>query len=328
MRIAITGASGHVGNNLSRALLAQGHELRLMVHRQDEGLQGLEAEVVRCNLLDREGVRSFVKGVDAVIHTAAVISVAGGDPQGRLADVNIAGTRHVVDACLQEGVGRLLHFGTIHVFDPFPLEEVLDETRALRTEGAGAYDRTKVAGNRLVLDAVEKGLDAVILSPTSVFGPHDYYPSLLGKGISDIYRKRIPMLIPGGYDFVFVDDVVNGAVNALERGRTGENYLLSGHYLTVKQLAALIGEVGGVRTPRRIVPMPVLQAMLPVFRIQSKLTGQPALFTRESLKVLKESPQRISSAKAEKELGYRKTEIGQAMKATLDWFADAGLLHG
>ena len=326
MRVAITGANGHVGCNLARMMLDKGYQLRLMRHEFDKGIRDLDAEIVEADILDKESVLRFVDGADAVIHLAARISIDG-DPDGSVTRTNRDGTINVLEACLHHKVDRLVHFSTIHAYDPFPLDEVLDETRRLVGDHGSLYDKSKVAGEVAIFNAVrDEGFDAVVVTPTSVFGPLDHYPSLLGQAIMDMYTGKVPALVPGGYDFVPVGDIAQGTIAALERGRRGEKYLLSGEFLTVKDLNSIVSGIAGKSNNKPVIPSWVLKGLLPVFRLQSKMNGKPPLFTRESLTALVDSNPNISSAKAERELGYIKTPVRQALKETVDWFRESGML--
>jgi dihydroflavonol-4-reductase len=220
----------------------------------------------------------------------------------------------------------LVHFSSIHVFDPFPLDQSLDESRALVGVNASAYSQSKVLGEKIVMEAVAGGLNAVIITPTSIFGPNDHFPSLLGQAIIDIYNGNIPALVPGGYDFVDVRDIVKGTINAIDRGVSGEKYILSGTYLSIKELAKKIGLIGGVTAVQRVLPTWLLKALIPVFKLQSKLNHKPPLFTNESLKVLTESNPYVSSEKAKRELGYSVTPVDKSIKDTLAWFGENGFL--
>lgn len=325
MRIAITGANGHVGANLARLLLEEGHDLRLLIHEREDAVAGVAAERLRGDVTDPEAVRGLVRGSDAVIHAAARISIDG-DRDGELARVNVAGTRAVVEACLAEGVGRLVHFSSIHTYDPFPLDQPLDESRPPISRHVSAYDQSKLQADQLVRDAVARGLDAVLVAPTSVIGPHDHYPSLLGQAVIDIVRGRVPMLVPGGYDFVDVRDLCRGVAAALARGRTGEKYLLSGHFLTIRELAALVGRASGRPVPQTVTPAWLLRGLVPVFRGVAWASGRPPLLTEESLRALTDSNPLISSAKATQELGYSKRPAAETVADTIAWFRQAGKL--
>jgi dihydroflavonol-4-reductase len=326
MRIAITGANGHVGCNLTRLLLEEGHELRLLIHQREDAVAGLAAERVRGDITDPTAIASLVRGMDALIHAAGRISIDG-DRDGSLARVNAAGTRTVVDACLAERVGRLVHFSTIHTYDPAPTDQPLDETRGPVLHHVSDYDRSKLMADEAVRDGVARGLDAVIVAPTSVIGPNDHYPSLLGQAVIDLGRGRMPVLVPGGYDFVDVRDLCRGVVAALTRGRSGEKYLLSGHYLTIRELAALIGEASGRKAPTTVLPGWLLRGMVPVFRGVAWASGRPPLLTRESLLALTEGNPSISSAKAERELSYIRRPVAETVADTVAWFRQAGRLN-
>ena len=325
MRIAITGASGHIGNNLSRALVKEGHQLRLMVNRRTNGLEQLDAELFRCNLQHVDQVKAFVAGMDIVIHTAAKISIGNYDEQS-VWDTNVLGTQNIVEACVANKIKRLLHFSSIHVFDPKPIDAPLDEKRPLLRKGGAVYDQSKVKAEDLVLAAVDNGLDAIILNPTSVFGPNDYYPSLLGQGITDFYKGKIPALMPGGYNFVFVQDVVKATLSALEKGKKGERYILSGRYLSIVELTKAIIKAGGKPKRRPILPTFLLKLLIPFFTIQSKIQKQPPLLTTGALKILTEGPKDIRSTKAENELGYSTTPFETALDETITWFKKNGQL--
>ena len=325
MRIAVTGANGHIGCNLVRLLLEEGHEPRLLIHQRQDAIADLTAEQLRGDVTDPTIVTRLVRGADAVIHAAGRISIDG-DRDGSLTRVNTLGTRTVVDACLAEGVGRLVHFSTIHTYDPFPLDQPLDESRPPVSRHASAYDRSKLLADQAVRDAVARGLDAVIVAPTSVIGPNDHYPSLLGQAVIDIVRGRLPMLVPGGYDFVDVRDLGRGVLAALHRGGRGETYLLPGHYLTIRELAGLIGQASGRRAPQAVLPAWLLRGLVPVFRGVAWASGTAPVLTEESLRALTDSNPWISSAKAERELGYSKRPAVETVADTIAWFRQVGRL--
>ncbi|MCB0793873.1 MAG: NAD-dependent epimerase/dehydratase family protein, partial [Flavobacteriales bacterium] len=283
-------------------------------------------EVVNGDLLDAQAVSAFVAGCEAVVHAAARISIdSANDPLVR--PVNVDGTRHIVEACMKHGVRRLVHFSSIHRFQALPLDRPLDESRPRVGDDGAVYDRTKADADELVLHAVrEQGLNAVVLCPTAVIGPNDHGPSLLGKAIVDIHQGRIPVLVPGGYDLVDVRDVCASAVAALESGAPGSLYLLAGRYCSIKDLAALIGEVSGKRVPTRTLPFSLLRALLPLLRLQARLLRQTPLFTQESLDALEHGHADIRSDKAQAELGHRIRPLRETIADTLGWFGEKGIL--
>ena len=319
MKIAITGASGHIGSNLCPLLIEKGHSLKVLIYKSDKGIPEKNTEIVKGDITNLKDVEQLIEGTDAVIHLAAKISI-GKDTDGEIFRINKLGSVNVVKASIKHNVKRLVYFSSIHTFNPFPLDEILDETRELIGFDGSDYDKSKIAGEFALAEAKAAGIETLIICPTSVFGPYDHFPSLLGGAIVDIYNRKIPALIPAGYDFVDVRDVAQGTVLALEKGKDGEKFILGGHYLTLKELAFKIGSVGKVKTTQRVLSISMLKWLLPYFKLESLIKGKPPVFTKESLKILSESNPNISSEKASTVLGYQKTDINDSIQATLEWF--------
>jgi dihydroflavonol-4-reductase len=330
MKVAITGAPGHVGSTLIREMLKRGgYEIRAGYYDEQKGIEPLDnIEKQYLNILDPESVSKFVKDADAVIHLAAVISIEG-DPKGIVRATNYQGTKNVIEACEKASVKRLLHYSTIHAMNPYPLDEKLDETRDLAGAGkwtGSLYDQSKADGEREILAAVDRGLDAILITPTSIMGPWDFGPSLLGQAILDIYHRDIPTVVKGGYDWVDVRDIVQGTLLALEKGKKGEKYLFSGEFLTVGEVARMIGEITGRKVPTYETPTWLARVGVPFAKIESMVSGKPARVTNEALNALVHSNPLISSEKAIKELGYQQTPIRKTLEDTIAWFGEQGYL--
>jgi dihydroflavonol-4-reductase len=323
--VVVTGAGGHIGGNLARALLERGRTLRLVARHDTRAVEKLGAEIVRADVLDRDSLTRAFAGADVVYHLAANISIVG-DQNGRVRAVNVEGPRNVVEACLRCGVRRLVHFSSIHAFAQQPLDLPLDEARGHVDGAAPAYDRSKAAGEREVLAGVARGLDAVIVNPTGVLGPCDYKPSRMGAVLLGIARRQFIALIDGGFNWVDVRDVCAGAIAAEERGRRGERYLLSGEWVALRTLGEWVGQVTGVRLPRWDSPMWLARIGAPFVQTWSQLTSSEPLYTSESLVALRAN-RTISHAKATRELGYQPRPIRQTVEDSLRWFIDAGRLQ-
>jgi dihydroflavonol-4-reductase len=322
--VVVTGAGGHIGGNLARALLERGRTLRLVARHDTRAVEGLGAEIVRADVLDRDSLTRAFAGADVVYHLAANISVIG-DRNGRVRAVNVEGPRNVVEACLRCGVRRLVHFSSIHAFAQRPLDEPLDEARGHVDGEAPAYDRSKAAGEREVLAGVARGLDAVIVNPTGVLGPCDFKPSRMGAVLLGIAQRKFIALIDGGFDWVDVRDVCAGAIAAEERGRRGGRYLLSGEWVALRTLGEWVAEVTGVRLPRFDSPMWLARVGAPFVQTWSQLTRSEPLYTSESLVALRAN-RTIRHAKATQELGYQPRPIRQTVEDSLRWFIEAGRL--
>lgn len=325
MDVAITGATGHIGASLVRAILAQGRSVRVLARNDLRAIQGLDVEIVTGDLLQPDSLMKLFRGVHTVFHLAARISIVGSEG-GMVEKINVEGTKNVIQTCLRNGVKRLVHFSSIHAFTAHPHDEVIDETRALATGNHEFwYDRSKAIAQMAVQDAVRQGLSAVILNPSGIIGPYDFKISRMGGVLIDIYNRRYPALINGGYDWVDSRDVVASALAAETKGRDGECYLLSGHWVHVCDIARIISEIYCKKTPRFATP--IWLCSLPAYFVvaYSKMRKVTPKFTPQALKTL-QSHRYISHDKATRELGHRPRSIENTIRDSLDWFLAQGML--
>jgi dihydroflavonol-4-reductase len=323
MPVLVTGASGHVGANLVRSLLAQGQQVRTLVHHDRRALEGLDVEVVEGDIGSPDALDGALAGVDVVYHTAAHISLRMDDwPLTRY--VNVHGTRNVVEACLRARVVRLVHFSSIHALDHMAQAGTVDETCPLVDDHCPPYDRSKAAGEREVQEGIARGLDAVIIRPTAVIGPYDFRPSHLGQVLLALARGTMPALVTGGFDWVDVRDVVTGAIRAAERAPAGACYLLSGHWVSVVNLAAAVERLTGRPAPRFVCPMSLARIGAPFASAFAWLTGTRPLFTSVSLRALRLTCP-VSHEKAGRDLEYEPRPFADTIADTLAWFGEEGL---
>jgi dihydroflavonol-4-reductase len=320
MLTVVTGAYGLVGANLVRLLLEGGHQVRAADIRTGPALDGLDVEHAHIDVMDPDSLRAAFEGAEQVFHLAAVISIVG-DPTGMVRRVNVEGARNTAEAALSAGVGRYLHCSSVHAFDLEHCGPSLDEhgPRALG-DHAPPYDRSKNKGEEEVRAVIEKGLDARIVNPTGVMGPDDYEPSRTGETLMQLRDGKIPVNVGGAFDFVDVRDVAAGMVGAIENGRTGENYLLSGNRISIKELGRLVADITGGKPPRIGVPVRLLAPLAPLVMRLTPADNIP-LITSDSLHALQYSPL-VSHYKAAKEFGYTARPIHETVKDTLDWFED------
>lgn len=325
MSVLVTGAAGHVGNNVVRALLTHGRTVRVLVHSTSPTLDGLDVEKIRGDILDRGSLDGAFEDIEAAYHCAALVSIAPADGP-RVIRTNVLGTRNVVDACLAHGVRRLVHVSSVHALGPPRLNGVTDESCGPNLDPkAPAYDRSKTAGEEEIRAGIRRGLDAVIVNPTAIIGPHDYVPRLAGRALITMYRGRLPVNVAGGFNWVDARDIAAGALAAEARGRSGESYLLSGHWASMRDLAALMRKCTGRRGPRLVAPLWLARIGVPFFAAWTKLTGSEPLYTAASLRALKEH-RVCSSAKASAELGFASRPLEPTIADTFAFYARAGLL--
>lgn len=315
MTVVVTGASGHVGAALVRELIAQRSEVRAIVNSDRRAVEGLPLEVRALDITDRDKVLAAVRGADVVYHAAARLTLESvSDPVAE--SINVAGTANIVEACRRHGVRRLVHFSTAHALGR--------GTAELLQDGAGLpYERSKAAAEREVLAAAQTDLDAVIVSPCAVLGPHDYKPSHIGRVLLMLARGRLPAVVTGGQSWVDVRDIALGAIAAARQGKRGRRYVLGGHWLTMPEFMKLASRAAGVSAPLFTVPPGVALAFLPIAERASRWLKIEPLFTRASLEALEAGP-RSSDGLAEKELGHAPRPLAGTLEDTFRWFADRG----
>lgn len=323
--ILVTGATGHIGNVLVRELTSRGEKVRALVLPGEpcDSLSGLSLEIVGGNILHPGTLDRWMKDVRLVYHLAGIISILPGDEE-IMYRVNVEGTRNVARAALKAKVKRMVHVASVHAFRKEPLGATMDEETPLALESeAGTYDRTKAEGMQAVLEAAGAGLDAVIVCPSGVIGPHDYFGSEMGALLKTLATSRLHFMIKGAYDFVDVRDVVQGMILAAEKGGKGEKYILSGDQVSLQWLSEKTQQITGRRSSPVLVPTKVALFFSRYTQHFYRLLNKTPLFTTYSLKTIIGNS-RFSRAKAERELGYRPRPLEESIRDYLDWRIHSG----
>ena len=327
MKFVVTGASGHLGANVVRALVSAGETVRAVDIRPGSALAGIAAEFVQGDVLDPATLKDAVAGAEFVLHLAAKISIAG-DPDGSVRRVNVDGVRHVAEAALEAGVRRMVHCSSLHAYDVGATRGPIRENGPRATDSAlPAYDRSKAEGEDELRRVIDRGLDAVIVNPSGMFGPIDPEPSRMGRVLLAMFRGRMPISVTGAFDWVDVRDVATALTAAAERGRTGENYLIGGHRASVTELGRVAAQVSGHRPPRLVVPLgPVRVAAEAAVRIAGPKRAGRLLLTPESLHALATDPV-VDYSKAVAELGYGARPLAETVSDLYASFLDDGRLR-
>jgi dihydroflavonol-4-reductase len=327
--IVVTGGTGHLGNALLRCLPAEctpGVRALVRAGRSSKSISALDLEVVEGDVRDYNSLVKAFRGAEIVYHLAGIVSIAGHGLK-RLRETNVEGTRNVIDACRTAGVGRLVYTSSVHAFVEPPRGTSLTETAEIDpNQVRGPYARSKAEATLLVLDAVRQGLDAVVVYPSGIIGPHDFRPSDTGKLICDCARGRLKAYVRGAYDFVDARDVAQGLMAAAKSGRTGQGYILSGHQVAVEDLLDTVKLITGAPAPRWCLPFGFARAashLMPAYYLACR---QPPRFTTYSLDVVS-SNCLMSYEKAEQELAFSARPFHETMRDTLDWFRQQGILH-
>jgi len=331
--IAITGAAGHVGNALVRALVerqkdnATGPVRAVVRPGRDTSscFAGLDVEVVEADLLNPSAVAKALAGADVVFHLAGIVSITK-ERFERLHEANVTGTRNVLAACRAAKVGRLVYTSSIHAFVEPPRGTCTDETTPIDPDLVHSpYAKTKAEATQLVFDAARQGLDAVVVFPSGIIGPYDFRPSQTGQLVLDLARGRVKAWVDGGYNFVDVRDVAEGIIAASQYGGQGEGYVLSGEEIRVWDLFQTVAELSGTPAPRLHVNMRLLRALSPLIPLYYWATRQEPLFTSMSLEVIC-SNCAMSCAKAQRELGFSPRPLRDTLGDTVGWFREQGRL--
>lgn len=324
MKVVVTGSNGHVGRNLVRSLAREGFDVRGFDLNHPEHLPP-GVEFVRGDVRDADALNRCFAGADLVFHLAALISIDG-DRGGLVQEVNVEGAATSAEAARRAGIGRYVHFSSVHAFDATQGLVVDEDSPRALGERFAAYDRSKAEGEVAVRKVIEAGLNGVIVHPSGVIGAEDHEPSRAGGGLLDAARGRLPVMVQGGFDFVDVRDVIAGARAAAERGVAGRNYILSGSKVTIAEMSREAAARTGAPPSLVVLPRWLLRPFATLPRLVGRMRGKEPIFTAESIDTLG-TEARFSHERAARELGYRPRPIEHTIDALVSWFIDAGMLR-
>ncbi|MBX5468313.1 MAG: NAD-dependent epimerase/dehydratase family protein [Thermoleophilaceae bacterium] len=320
MKAFVTGGTGFIGGALVRRLRTRGDEVAALVRSPQKAgaLRELGCAIVEGEVTDAAAVRRGLEGCDACFHVAAIYEV--GIPASRrreLWDANVCGTEVVLDAAIEAGTPRVVYVSTLNVYGN-TRGKTVDETyeRPLDEGFLSVYDETKWRAHGVARERIDAGAPVVIVQPGAVYGPGDH--SELGNLIEQTRSGRMLLrLFPDtGFNLVHVDDVAEGIVLAHDKGRTGESYNLGGPQHTMGELVDKTAEIAGRRPPRIPMPAPALKAAIPIGPLVGRLLGFPPnlaelIHTMDGVTIWG------SSAKAERELGWRARDLDTGLRETL-----------
>jgi len=312
----VTGATGFIGSHVARALLARGDDVRV-TRRESSPLDNLAAfeedvEVVTADILDRRSLSRALRGVERVFHVAGLTSLRA--PAERLWQINVEGTRNVLEASLRAGVERVVYTSSVAAIGPAPTGGATDERQNFNAARYGIpYVNSKREGEVEALRIAARGLPVVVVNPTQVFGAGDVHHSST-ELIRRFLLRQIPAYVDGALNIVGVEDVARGHLLADELGQPGERYILGNRNYTHDRLFADLGRISGVEPPALKLPLPVA---LGLAQIAEQLPGRPTVTTVEVRAFSLWWTYR--NTKAKRELGWRPGPHEDAMEATVAW---------
>jgi dihydroflavonol-4-reductase len=326
--VLLTGATGFVGSAIARALVAAGYPVRALVRAGAvrNNLAGVSLETFDGDICDEAALARAMSGVRYVVHAAADYRLWARDPSA-LVRTNVDGTRLVMQAALRSGAERVVYTSSVATLATRATGDAADETAPLDERAAiGAYKRSKVAAERVVEAMVARdGLPAVIVNPSTPVGPRDIKPTPTGRIIVEAARGRVPAYVDTGMNLVHVDDVADGHVAALTRGRVGERYILGGDNVSLVTMLSDIARLAGGRAPRWKLPRGPLYPLAAVAEAYARATSREPFLTRDGLR-MSEHRMFFPSAKASRELGFRARPYAEGLRDAVGWFREAGYL--
>lgn len=327
MHAFVTGGTGLLGGTLVRLLAAQGHEVRLLARsrRKAETLfAGMNVAVVEGDMADLAGFAAGLDGCDVLFHTAAYFReyFGAGDHWAKLRAINVDATVALLEAAEQRGVAKAIYTSSSGVIGRAAAGVPADEATApdaLVQENL--YFRSKLLAEEAVQGFLKRStLPVVLILPGWMWGPGDAAPTASGQLVLDFMNRKLPALPPGGGTPVDVRDVAAAMIAAVERGRSGERYLVGGdRAYSFVELAALLQQASGVAAPCLQLPYGLAMAFAWGAERWSQLTGTPTLITRSGIRTLRE-PHLTNSAKAVRELGATFRPFAETVRDTVEWY--------
>ena len=327
--VAVTGAGGFLGSHVCRVLLERGCRVRAVTHaggddRAPESV-GARIEEYPAEIRDPDSVEAALRGVDAVVHTAAVVRVDS-DREGEADAVNLGGTRNVVAACIAGGLRRLVHVSPIHAFGPLRGTR-LGADSPLDSASRVPYGATKAQAHAAVLEAARDGqLDASLVCPSGLLGPGDRRPTVVGGMLLGIAGGRLPCLVNGGYWWCDVRDVAAAIANAVTAGAGGGVHFTTGRYASLRELANLCSDALERDVRRPVLPRALAVAGLPFIQAYAALGRRPPLYSRNALDLLDDCPRAVDDASARQQLAYAPRPFTDTVGDALAWFQSRGML--
>ena len=325
MRVLVTGATGFIGSNVARSLVAQGYEVKALVRKGSSTLtiEDTPVERVEGDVRDRESVARAVRECQAVFHCAALYTFWSRRAQD-LYDVNVGGTRTILEEAKGAGIERVVYTSTVSTIglpkDMVGTEEMQPSPKKL----VGHYKRSKYLGEKEAMRFAGQGMQVIVVNPTAPVGPWDVKPTPTGKMVLDFLLGRIPAYVETGMNLVDVEDVAQGHILALEKGHPGERYLLGNKNLTLKEVFGLLSKITGKGAPRLKLPMwlALTAGYIDDF-IEGKLLRRRPVIPLEGLRVSRK-PMYVNCAKAVKELGLPQSPVEGALEKAVQWFKTYG----
>ena len=326
MKAFVTGATGFLGSHVARVLSSQGADLRLLVRSGSnlKNLNGMKAETATGDLRDVPSLERAMSGCDTVFHVAADYRLWVRDPN-EMYRTNVAGTRGMLEAARKLGIHRMVYTSSVATIGFRNDGRAADEDSPVSlADMIGHYKRSKFMAEQIAMEAGRAGMHVVTVNPTTPIGEQDVKPTPTGRIVVDFLRRKFPAYVETGLNLVDVRECALGHVAALEKGRRGERYILGGEDLTLKQILDKLGQITGLPSPKIKLPYVVAFAAGIVDEaVTGLLLGREPRATVDTVRMGKKK-MFASSAKAERELGWKVMPVDDALRRAVEWFRTNG----
>ncbi len=323
----VTGATGFLGSHVARVLAEQGAQLRLLVRPTSDlrNIESLSADRVIGDLRDPDSISKALSGCEVVFHVAADYRLFVRDP-GEMYRSNVEGTRALLEAARKQGVRRVVYTSSVatmgfHSSSGSSNDSVADEQSPVGiADMIGHYKRSKFMAEQVAVDAAKSGVDVVIVNPTTPIGERDIKPTPTGRIVLDFLKRKFPAYVETGLNLVDATECARGHVQALEKGRPGERYILGGENLTLKEILDKLAVITGLKSPTVKLPYVFAFATGVVDEmVMGRLLGREPRATIDAVRMGRKM-MFVTSAKAERELGWRSVSVDAALRRSVEWF--------
>jgi len=322
----VTGATGFLGSHVARVLSESGADLRLLVRPTSDlrNIQGLRSDLAVGDLREPETFAKALAGCDALFHVAADYRIWVRDPN-EMYRSNVDGTRFLLSAAQKYGVRRLVYTSSVATMgfkaDGSPADE---DSPVSLNDMIGPYKRSKFLAEQVAVDAAKSGVDVVIVNPTTPVGEQDIKPTPTGRIVVDFLKKKFPAYVDTGLNLVDATECARGHVAALENGKRGERYILGGENLTLKQILDRLASITGLSSPTVKVPQFVALGAAVVDELWTgRICGKEPRATVDAVRMGRKK-MFVTSAKAEREIGWKILSVEAALRRATDWFRANG----
>jgi dihydroflavonol-4-reductase len=326
MLVFLTGATGFVGSHVARSLAAQGADLRLLVRPASDlrNIQELQAERVIGDLRDTACLKRAVAGCDVIFHVAADYRLWVRDPE-QMYRSNVEGTRAILEAARENKVRRVVYTSSVATMGFQSNGHLADEDSPVSLANMiGPYKRSKFMAEEIAVEAGRSGMDVVVVNPTTPVGERDIKPTPTGRIVVDFLKKKFPAYVDTGLNLVDVAECARGHVAALEKGKSGERYILGGENLTLKQILDKLAVITGLPSPSIKVPHVVALATGVVDQVfTGYIRNREPRATIDAVRMGRKK-MFVSSSKAERHLGWKIVPVDGALRRAAEWFQANG----